>query len=271
MAEDVVDVLEPIEVHEQHGDVAALVFSLAQRERGLLVETRAVDELGERIVRRLVLVAPQLRLQPSRCAEHDAEQRGPQQDQSRDEQHPEPQHVVVDPRGDRRIRQIDLERPRGRGARGELDRRVDLEQLVVGAVILCVLGTRERAHLRSRLASQRLGELVAGREAVTDEARVVGVHHADVAVPDLDARHITPEEPGAQRAIERDHLRLREAVGELRRSEARLHAEPRHEHRGLAATREVAILDAGLDAPGEHDSERDDQHRAQDGEPRYET
>ena len=57
VAERVVDLLEAVEVHDQHGHAAAVA---AARPRGRVLdavaEQRAVGQAGERVVQRLVLV-----------------------------------------------------------------------------------------------------------------------------------------------------------------------------------------------------------------------
>ena len=53
MAEAVVDLLEPVEVQEEHGDVLG-AGPLLQRLGDALAEQRPVGQLGERVVVRLV-------------------------------------------------------------------------------------------------------------------------------------------------------------------------------------------------------------------------
>ena len=128
------------------------------------------------------------------------------------QQHPQLHDVVVDAGRDRGVGQVDLERAGRWLVRGELDRGVDLEELAVAAAVLRVLRRAEVADLRFGLAAERLLELVVGREPPTDEVRVVGVDDAQIAVPDLDARDVAAEEPGAQGAVEVDDLGGRQAV-----------------------------------------------------------
>ena len=268
VAEHVVDVLEPVEVDQQDGDASAAVGRVSQCARRLRVEAGPVRKLRERIVRRLMLVALQLRLQSTRCVQNDAEQRGPQECEAGNEQDPHLHDVFVDRGRDRRVGKVDLERAGNGLVRGELDRRVHLEQLAVAAVIQRVLLVGEIAHLGVGLAVERLVDFAVGREPPADEVRVVGVDDPEVAVPDLDARDAVTEEPGAEGLIELDHLGGRQPVGELAASETRLHGKARHEHRGLPCARNVAMLDAAGDAARENHAEHADEERAQDREPR---
>ena len=215
MAQDVVDVLEPVEVHQQHRDTRSAVLGFTQRDRRLLVEPSAVGEPGERVVRRLVVVPLHLGAQAARRAQDDAEECDPEECEAGDEQRPEVHDVVVDPGGNRCVGKVDLERARRLLIRGELDRRVHLEELVVAPAILRVLGPAQITDLRLGLAVERLFDLGVGRELPADEHLVVGVDDATVAVPDLDARHVAAEEPGAQRAVEVDDLRGRQAARQL--------------------------------------------------------
>ena len=54
VAERVVDLLEPVQVHEQHRDVLAMALGSRQRLTHSVVEEDAVGQAGERVVERLV-------------------------------------------------------------------------------------------------------------------------------------------------------------------------------------------------------------------------
>jgi hypothetical protein len=60
VAERVVDLLEAVEVHHQHGDAAALALRRQDRLLDAVAEERAVREPGQRVVQRLVLVERRL-------------------------------------------------------------------------------------------------------------------------------------------------------------------------------------------------------------------
>jgi hypothetical protein len=88
MAERVVDLLEAVEVHDHHGRGHVVAARRRERLADAVVEERAVGEVRERVVERLVLV--DLRLVPERLRragddpEQDAVEHGePQEDQER--------------------------------------------------------------------------------------------------------------------------------------------------------------------------------------------
>ena len=74
VAERVVDVLEAVEVDEQHADAAAAALRLRDRLRQPLVQQQAVRQAGQRVARRHVLEAL-LGLDPRRHVLHEREDR----------------------------------------------------------------------------------------------------------------------------------------------------------------------------------------------------
>ena len=74
VAERVVDVLEAVEVDEQHADAAAAALRLRDRLRQPLVQQQPVGQAGQRVARRHVL-QPLLGLDPRRHVLHERQDR----------------------------------------------------------------------------------------------------------------------------------------------------------------------------------------------------
>ena len=74
VAERVVDVLEPVEVDEQHADATAAALRLRNRLRQALVQQQAIGQSGQRVARGHVL-QPLLRLDPRRHVLHERQDR----------------------------------------------------------------------------------------------------------------------------------------------------------------------------------------------------
>ena len=74
VAERVVDVLEPVEVDEQHADAAPAALRLRDRLRQTLVQQQTVRQPGQRVARGHVL-QPLLRLNPRRHVLHERQDR----------------------------------------------------------------------------------------------------------------------------------------------------------------------------------------------------
>ena len=105
MAEGVVDVLEPIEVHHQQPDQLVVLVRAGQRRAGAVAQQRAVREPGE-------VVVPRLMLSDARVAARavDGEQR--QRDQRQ-------QQRLLMAHGEHERRQSEHQR-RGHGLEGEV-------------------------------------------------------------------------------------------------------------------------------------------------------
>ena len=154
VAERVVDLLEPVQVHHQHADLALAGGRLLQRGGEARVQVRAVGQAGERVVRRLVLVEHRLT-----AAELDRDERDPQQRDQRQvvvrdhehrghecEQHRGGHHLEdevgahrgerADAAGERgrraRQRDVDEEERRGRGAHGRDGGDLEVLEAAVG-------------------------------------------------------------------------------------------------------------------------------------------
>ena len=74
MAERVVDVLEAVEVDEQHADAMAAALGLRDRLRQALVQQQPVGQAGQRVARREIL-QPLLGLDPRRHVLHERQDR----------------------------------------------------------------------------------------------------------------------------------------------------------------------------------------------------
>ena len=78
VAERVVDLLEAVEVHQQHGDAAAGSGAGAQRVVEPVEEERAVGKAGEVVVEREPLVLVRLATELARRARYEAEDADPE-------------------------------------------------------------------------------------------------------------------------------------------------------------------------------------------------
>ena len=125
VAERVVDLLEAVEVDQQHrGRVVA-----AQRALGAAVQERAVGQAGEGVVQGLVA-------QAARRAGDDPEQGAEEEHQAAAEQDHEQQHVLADLLATRPVAHVDLEHAVRIGAGREPHRHEDLEHPLARAVVV---------------------------------------------------------------------------------------------------------------------------------------
>jgi hypothetical protein len=176
MAERVVDVLEAIEIHEQHGDRSALAARGQERLGGAVAEKGAVGQPGEGVVQRLMAVFGRLLAQPPRGAGDDPEQGRPQQAQTAEQQHEGVARLRLDPGRHGPVGHVDLKRAGRPGVAREAQRDVHLDELARLAVAR-LLGPVQARHLGGHLALQRLGELVGCAKRAPDE-RGVGSYRA---------------------------------------------------------------------------------------------
>jgi len=76
VAQRVVDVLEAVEVEQQHRDLAPVALRMRDRLVGAVVEEQPVGQVGDRVVQRLALVLDGLDEQPAGAAGRRREQDG---------------------------------------------------------------------------------------------------------------------------------------------------------------------------------------------------
>jgi hypothetical protein len=144
VAERVVDLLEAIEVHHEHGD-HPLAVARGQCLLEQAVEQRTVGQAGQRVLERLTLVLIGLVAHPRGGARGRADETGSER-QEADEQDQQPARVGRRRGTDRLVREVDGECPGGRrgavGAEGNhcLDRRLPVRRAHPGG-----RGARERA------------------------------------------------------------------------------------------------------------------------------
>jgi hypothetical protein len=157
VAERVVDLLEAIEVDQQHrGRVVA-----AQVALGTPVQQSAVGEAGQRVVERLVA-------ETARGAGDDPEQRREEEHEPATEHDHEREDVLADLAGDRLVAHVDLQHA-VRLARGhEPHRHVDLERLLAGAVVVGADG-----ELARDLAGQAAVDVVGADRLPADDRAIV--------------------------------------------------------------------------------------------------
>jgi hypothetical protein len=145
MAEGVVDLLDAIEVDQQQRRERAHAPGARERALPLPMQGRAVRQVGEPVVGRLVA-------QPARGARDDAEEHEPEQRQAGSQREEEGARIAGDRLRGRLVGHVALEHPAA-------DRDVDLEEATLGAELLLVV-----LDLGVDLALERLTDvLVAAR------------------------------------------------------------------------------------------------------------
>ncbi len=202
VAERVVDLLEAVEVD-------ACITATPCRRAGAarsaccdaVVEERAVRQPGERVVERLVLVRLRLAPQPLRRAlgrSGRAPRTGARARRERRRKIVRVSGEIV-PR-DRLVGEIDLEGAGGLARRSEVQwENTSRSRRTSGRP----RSPRSRAaDLRSDLVGERLAQLVRRGEATTHELSVVRVDHPAVAVPDLHARDLVPDQVRTERLVD---------------------------------------------------------------------
>jgi hypothetical protein len=184
VAQRVVDLLEAGQVEQQHADPGAVAARRRDRLMHAIEEQQPVRQAREVVEhrepsvllgapRQLVAVLPD----PMRRPHDDAEQHGPQQDETAGDDEQEAAGVVLDLSSDRRPRHVDLERADVLAA--EPDRHVDLEQFAELPLVdvLCLV---QMADLGGELAVKALLEIFLDREPLSDQLVLIRVQ--DLAV-----------------------------------------------------------------------------------------
>ena len=252
MTERVVDLLEAIEVDQQHrGGVVATQLAL-----GAPVQQLAVGQAGQRVVQRLVAQAP-------RGAGDDPVESREEDHQAAAQQQREQQHVLADLLSEGVVAHVDLEHGRGLAPRREPDRHVDLEHAlarpIVGRAVL------EVAH---DLAGERRVHVAALERVIADDRPVVGVDEPAVAVEQLDREDaVVVEEAGADLAVDLGEPLQRDRVAEVAVPELRSDADL-GDHAGvLDGVRQRALLDLVLEHEPDREPQRGHDDEAHGGEP----
>ena len=112
--ERVVDLLEGVDVEQQHRDGAGGGAAGAQRLRGALAKERAVGQAGELVVACEAIVLLGLPAQPARGRGDDPEEDRPQQREAEEHEQRDRALVGGDRGGDRAVAQVDLKSARRR-------------------------------------------------------------------------------------------------------------------------------------------------------------
>ena len=252
--ERVVDLLEAVEVDEQHRDRAVRAHAL-DRALDALVEERAVRQPGEGVVEGEVA-------QPPRRAGDDPEQHRVEQREADAEEQVERALLAADRGRHGVIGEVDLERAVDADAGAERQRGVDLEHLAPAAVVVDAL-----LDLGDEPAPERLAQVVRGDVVPADQLAIVGVDEIAPRVEDLHALEPDRIEAGLpQVGVELREPQLRHRRPEVAGDEQRRDADLGGDARDLLGVGERAPLDLALQHGCEHQPEADDQHQREQAE-----
>ena len=244
VAERVVDLLEAVEVHQHDGGVLAAPGCGGHGLLRAVVEERAVGEIGEGVMERLVLAVDRLPVETARRAVHDGKEQRPEQSQPREQQDVEACRVPLDRGGDRLVRKIDLERAHRLLNLAEGDGDIDLEEpSQPGVARLARLGLVVDL---GRGAPRERGDepaCLGGRDVAADERRGRRVDDLLVAVPDVEAGDGSSEHAVLELAVEPAQRFGRQPVGDVRGRELRLDGQAGGELRGPLGALEVPVTD----------------------------
>ena len=173
--ERVVDLLEAVEVDQQQRGRLAAALGGRQRVRHAVVEQRAVGQVGEVVVQRLVA-------QRAGGDGDDPEQARVEQQQAEREQQVEAAGVLGDRLRDRLVREVDLDDAARLVRAAEPQRHVDLERAGAAAVVeVRLLDVAIDAALERAPDGRRV------QVRLADDRALVGVDDHAVGVEDLQA------------------------------------------------------------------------------------
>ena len=257
VAERVVDLLEAVEVHEQHGDSAAGPCAGAQRVVEPVEEERAVGEAGQVVVEREPLVLLRLATELARRARYEAEDADPEKQEAAADEGVRRAYVGRDRALDRRVRQVELERTEHVAVVSESKRDAHLVRLPAP-----VTGR----HAGGDVAAESAAEPGIRPVNVADRAPVVGVEDTAAAIPQRhagDARGLQARD----RPVERAQVALAKPVAELVRRELGLER-GRDENRRLTRVRVGARANLVLEVLREAEAEQSDRDEADERERR---
>ncbi len=232
MAERVIDLLEAVEVHDHHGRGHVVAAGRGERVTDAVVEERAVGQVRERVVERLVLV--HLGLVPKRLRRpgDDPEENAVEHCEREEDEERVVLRPVADAGLDSRIGDRDLHGARRPAERLEPERDVD-GQVAAGTV-------------SDDPPAQREPDVVRERHPAVDLAPPRRVDDLQGAVPDGDPLDVLLVLGPVERLVDREHLRLREPVLQVVLGEETLDFRARDRERLLRRVVDRALRDPAL-------------------------
>jgi hypothetical protein len=253
--ERVVDLLEAVEVDQQQRGGLAVALGGGQRALHAVVEQRAVGQVREVVVQRLVA-------QRAGGDRHDPEQDRVEEDEPDGEPQVQPARVLRDRGRDWRVGQVHLDDPVRLLVAAEPERHVHLERADPVPVV-----ERARGEVAADLALERVAHARRVRMGLADDLALVGVDDHAVGIEDLQA-----EDPEAvevaqlELLVERVEVRLRVSRREVAGKQDRLQAQGGHRLGELGRLEQRAALDALLQHGADADAQRDYEEEAEHAE-----
>ena len=243
---------------------------------GAFLELPAVRQIGQRVVGRQVVVLLGLPTDAPRRPRDQLVQPDVEQAESQRECDVELAGVLGDRCGDRRVRQVDLERAHDLAlGRVELALLVDPQgdvhrQQLAEVALLELLGGRQIGDLGRHPAREAVLEQVVAGEPASPQLGVVGVDEPVLAVPDLQTDDAVARQRGGERRVQvRDTLGCEghEVAGQVRRLQHGDDADASRDLGGADGVGDGSLLHGGAQHGGQHHAEHDDQDQAQPREP----